>query len=165
MAYLTAITLIFAAALILVEIMDSAGTDLTDRPISHYFSTGTAIVQDAAFLLLAAALWYHSYMLGVGWLSASLAVVGLGLVLAMTTDTWPQAFFGLDRQLHYTGAGLCFAAGLSMMLAAGTYTYALAYAAGAGLLVAIDPHHTAVQEKVGVLLLVVWVFGYSINLG
>lgn len=164
MAYLTIFTVLFAAALVAVEIEDSTGTDLTDRPISHYFKTGTAVVQDAAFLLLAAALWYHAWTLGAGWLPASFAAVGLGLVLAMTTDTWPQVFLGVDRILHYIGAGLCFVAGLSMMLAAGTYTYALAYALGALLLVGIDRDHTAVQEKVGVLLLIVWVFGYSLGM-
>lgn len=161
---LTAITLIFTAALILVEVADSNGDDLTDEPISHYFSTSTAIVQDACFVLMAVALWYTAWGLGVGWLSVSLAVVGLGLVLAMSTDTWPRLYFGADRTLHYTGAGLCFAGGLSMMLAAATYTYALAYALGALLLAAIDREHTAVQEKLGVLMLVVWVFGYSLGL-
>lgn len=161
---LTAITLIFAAALVLVEIADSSGDDLTTRPISHYFSTSTAVVQDACFVLMAAALWYTAWGLGLGWLSGSLVVVGLGLMLAMSTDNWPEAFLGFDRQLHYTGAGLCFLAGLSMMLASADYTYALAYALGALLLLAIDRKHTAVQEKLGVMMLVVWVFGYSLGL-
>lgn len=164
MPYLTWTTLIFAAALILVEVVDSKGNDLTDAPISHYFSTGTAAVQDTMFLVMAFALWYTAWGLGLGWLGASLALVGLGLVLAMTTDTWPEVYFGADRALHYTGAGLCFLAGLSMMLAMDDYTYALAYASGALLLALIDRQHTAVQEKLGVLMLVVWVFGYSLNL-
>ncbi|MFV0284747.1 MAG: hypothetical protein ACK5JE_13340 [Castellaniella sp.] len=164
MAYLTWATLVFAAALVLVEFADSRGDDLTDRPISHYFKTGTSVVQATMFAVMAGALWGAAWQSGSVWLSLSMISVGLGLVLAMSTDTWPQAFFGADRALHYTGAALCFVAGLSMMLAAGTYTYAIAYAAGALLLYAIDREHTAVQEKVGVLMLIVWVFGFSVNL-
>ena len=162
--YLTWATIVFAAALILVEWQDSEGVDLTDRPISHYFKTGTRVVQSTMFVVMAAALWATAWPMGLSWLSVSIALVGLGLVLAMSTDTWPSLFFGADRALHYTGAGLCFVAGLSMMLAAGTYTYAIAYTLGAGLLALIDKEHTAVQEKIGVLLLVVWVFGYSLQL-
>ncbi len=164
MPYLTWTTLVFAAALILVEVADSKGDDLTQEPISHYFSTGTAAVQDTMFLVMALALWYTAWTLGMTWLSASLAAVGLGLALAMSTDTWPRLYFGADRVLHYTGAALCFLAGLSMMLAVSDYTYALAYASGALLLVLIDRKQTAVQEKLGVLMLIVWVFGYSLNL-
>lgn len=164
MAYLTWTTVVFAAALILVEVADSAGTDLTDRPISHYFKTGTSAVQATMFAIMSIALWYTAWGLGAGWLSISIAAVGLGLMLAMTTDTWPGIYFGTDRYLHYTGAAMCFLAGLSMMLAQETYAYALAYVAGALLMVAIDREHTAVQEKLGVLMLVVWVFAYSVSL-
>src|SRR5690606_35257664 len=108
--------------------------------------------------------WATAWGIGFSWLAISFFLVGLGLVLAMSTDTWPSIFFGLDRALHYTGAALCFIAGLSMLLAEGPYLYALAYALGAALLYVIDREHTAVQEKIGVLLLVVWVFGYSIQL-
>lgn len=161
---LTFITTVFAAALILVEAADSSGDDLTRRPISHYFKTGTAVVQSTMFAVMAGALWHTAWGLGFGWLSVSFALVGLGLVLAMSTDTWPALFFGADRALHYTGAALCFIAGLSLMLAAGDYVFSLAYALGAALLVVIDRGHTAVQEKLGVLMLVVWVFGYSLGL-
>lgn len=162
--YLTWATVVFAAALILVEVADSKGDDLTERPISHYFKTSTSVVQATMFAVMAGALWVTAYGLGLSWLAVSFALVGLGLVLAMTTDTWPQIYLGADRALHYTGAALCFVAGLSMMLAAGTYAFALAYALVAGLLYFIDREHTAVQEKVGVMFLVVSVFSYSIGL-
>ena len=162
--FLTWSTLVFAAALILVEWQDSRPGDLTRRAISYYFKTGTSVVQATMFAVMALALWFTAWNLGLTWLSVSFAVVGVGLVLAMSTDTWPHLFFGADRALHYTGAALCFIAGLSMMLAAGTYIYALAYALGAGLMAIIDRDHTAVQEKIGVLLLVIWMFGYSTGL-
>ena len=163
MEYLTWASIVFAAALCLVEWQDAKGNDLTKRPISYFFKTGTSVVQSTMFAVLALALWFHSYQLGWNWLSGSLSVVGVGLVLAMSTDTWPKLFFGLDRALHYTGAALCFIAGLSMMLAVGTYGYASAYAFGALLLYLVDREHTAVQEKVGVLMLIVWTFSYSIG--
>ena len=163
--YLTWSTIVFAAALILVEATDAKDGDYSRHPISYYFKTPTSVVQATMFLVMAAALWVTAWGLGFSWLSVSFAVVGLGLVLAMSTDTWPRLFFGYDEKVHYAGAFLCFTGGLSMMLADKTYTYAAAYVLGAGLLYVIDREHTAVQEKIGVLLLVVWVFGYSINLG
>ncbi len=164
MAFLTWATLVFAFALVAVEVEDSVGNDLTRRPISHYFKTATAVVQSSAFALLAVALWTQAYQIGWSWLAVSFFLVGVGLVLAMATDTWPRLFFGYDRIAHYGGAATCFIAGMSMMLAAGSYTFSIAYALGALLLYFIDREHTAVQEKMGVLMLVVWAFGYSIGL-
>lgn len=163
MEFLTWASIVFSAALVLVEWQDSEGTDLTDRPISHYFKTSTSVVQSTMFAVMALALWVHSYELGLSWLSASFSLVGVGLVLAMATDTWARLFFGADRILHYSGAALCFIAGLVMMIAQGTYAYASAYALGALLLYFIDREHTAVQEKVGVLMLTIWTFSYSIG--
>lgn len=164
MSYLTTITLIFAIVLIAVEVVDSNGQDLATRPISHYFSTGTAVVQDVAFALMAFAIWYAAWEVWQSWASLSFFFVGVGLLLAMTTDTFPSIYGAWKERLHYTGAALCFLAGLSMMLAAASYLYALAYVCGALLLFAIDREHTAVQEKVGVMMLAVWVFGYSLGI-
>ena len=162
--YLTWATIVFAAALIIVEMADSKNDDLTRKPISHFFKTSSSLVQSSMFVVMAAALFYTAYEQGFSWLSLSFIGVGVGLIFAMATDTWPRLFFGADRILHYAGAATCFIAGLSMMLARGTYAYALAYVLGALLMVAIDPKHTAVQEKIGVLLLVVWVFSFSVGI-
>lgn len=81
--YLTWATIVFAAALILVEWQDSRGSDLTDRPISHYFKTGTSVVQAAMFAVMAAALWITAWPMGVSWLSVSLVLVGWGTIVGM----------------------------------------------------------------------------------
>ena len=64
--YLTWATIVFAAALVLVEWQDSRGNDLTKRPISYYFKTATSVVQSTMFAVMAAALWATAWPMGLG---------------------------------------------------------------------------------------------------
>lgn len=162
--FLTWASLVFTFAVVAAHLQDGSAEDWTYRPISHFFWTASSVVQATMFVVMALSLFHTALDLGLTFTSFGFFVGGLALILTMATDTWPSRFWDNGRTLHFFATGLVFVSGIVAMISVSSITYLLAYLLVPLLLFLIDRQHLAVLEKVSALMLVIWIFGFSLGL-
>lgn len=159
-------TLFFAFSVTLPEMIRRDTDDYHTEAVSHYLTGPASGLQDIGFVVMALGMFWAAAQ---WWLSTSAVaaiLVGIGLIGAMTTDRFPQWYGSQKKALHGASAGLAFLSAAVMMIALpqpkGMLTLAIAYPVVVALAYVLAPKRTAVQEKLAVAMIVIWLLGLSV---